>query len=96
LDPIQTLIVSLCKDEELLQYGLIVLWEILEYLTLPMEGHEAEVFTILLTVRYSNKPQVRQYANDPSKYIDEVNVRFLKPQTLSATPSRHASRPFSA
>ncbi|KAH9999414.1 clasp N terminal-domain-containing protein [Russula vinacea] len=45
------------KGEELLQYGLIVLWEILEYLTLPMEGHETEVFTILLTVRYSNKQQ---------------------------------------
>ncbi|KAH9077438.1 clasp N terminal-domain-containing protein [Lactarius deliciosus] len=41
-------------NEELLEYGLIVLWEMLEYLTLPMEGHEAEVFTILLTIRYSN------------------------------------------
>jgi len=51
------------KDEELLQYGLIVLWEMLEYLTLPMEGHEAEVFTILLTVRYSNKPQVFEATN---------------------------------
>lgn len=51
------------KDEELLQYGLIVLWEMLEHLTLPMEGHEAEVFTILLTVRYSNKPQVFEATN---------------------------------
>ena len=55
---VQVLIVSTDKDEELLQYGLIVLWEMLEYLTLPMEGHEAEVFSILLTVRYSNKQQV--------------------------------------
>ena len=68
MDPTQTLIYSLRKDDELLQYGLIVLWEILEHLTLPMEGHEAEVFTILLTVRYSNKLQVSQYANNPSKY----------------------------
>jgi CLIP-associating protein 1/2 len=62
--PIQTLIDSLRKNEELLQYGLIVLWEMLEHLTLPMEGHEAEVFTILLTARYSNKQQVSQYANN--------------------------------
>ena len=53
--------VSIDKDEELLQYGLIVLWEMLEYLTLPMEGHEAELFSILLTVRYSNKQQVSQF-----------------------------------
>ncbi|KAF8271791.1 clasp N terminal-domain-containing protein [Lactarius quietus] len=46
------------KNEELLEYGLIVLWEMLEYLTLPMEGHEAEAFTILLTIRYSNHQRV--------------------------------------
>lgn len=46
------------KNEELLEYGLIVLWEMLEYLTLPMEGHEAEVFTILLAIRYSNHQRV--------------------------------------
>lgn len=51
------------KNEELLQYGLIVLWEMLEYLTLQMEGHEAEVFTTLLMVRYSNKQLVSQYTN---------------------------------
>jgi CLIP-associating protein 1/2 len=50
----------------------------LEHLTLPMEGHEAEVFTILLTVRYSNKPQVSQYANDPSKYIDKVTRQVFE------------------
>ncbi|KAI9510431.1 clasp N terminal-domain-containing protein [Russula earlei] len=51
------------KGEELLQYGLIVLWEMLEYLTLPMEGHEGEVFTICLTVRYSDKQQVFEATN---------------------------------
>lgn len=51
------------KDEELLEYGLIVLWEMLEYLTLPMEGHEAEVFTILLTIRYSNHQRVFEATN---------------------------------
>ena len=57
------LIVLLDKSEELLQYGLIVLWEMLEYLTLQMEGHEAELFTTLLMVRYSNKQTVSQYAS---------------------------------
>ncbi|KAI9448289.1 clasp N terminal-domain-containing protein [Lactarius indigo] len=51
------------KNEELLEYGLIVLWEMLEYLTLPMEGHEAEVFTILLTIRYSNHQRVFEATN---------------------------------
>ncbi|KAH9007082.1 clasp N terminal-domain-containing protein [Lactarius hatsudake] len=51
------------KNEELLEYGLIVLWEMLEYLTLPMEGHEAEVFTILLTIRYSNLQRVFEATN---------------------------------
>ncbi|KAI0301798.1 clasp N terminal-domain-containing protein [Multifurca ochricompacta] len=51
------------KDEGLLEYGLIVLWEMLEYLSLPMEGHEAEVFTILLTIRYSNKQRVFEATN---------------------------------
>src|SRR6266702_3375205 len=35
----------------------------LEYLTLPMEGHEAEVFTILLTIRYSNHQRVFEATN---------------------------------
>jgi len=51
------------KGEELLQYGLIVLWEMLEYLPLQLEGHEGEVFTILLTVRYSNTQQVFEATN---------------------------------
>ena len=57
------LIVSHDKSEELLQYGLIVLWEMLEYLTLQMEGHGAELFTTLLMVRYSNKQSVSRYAS---------------------------------
>ncbi|KAH9179965.1 clasp N terminal-domain-containing protein [Lactarius sanguifluus] len=44
------------KNEELLEYGLIVLWEMLE-------GHEAEVFTILLTIRYSNLQRVFEATN---------------------------------
>ena len=42
-----------------MEYGLIVLWEILEHQPLHIEGREADVFAILLRVRYSNKQQVR-------------------------------------
>jgi len=35
----------------------------LEYLPLQMEGHEGEVFTILLTIRYSNIQQVFEATN---------------------------------
>ena len=42
------------KNEELLEYRLILLWEMLEYLMLLMEGHEVGVFTTFLMIRYSN------------------------------------------
>ncbi len=42
------------KNKELLGYRPILLWEMLEYLMLLMEGHEVGVFTTLLTIRYSN------------------------------------------
>ncbi|KAI0049577.1 hypothetical protein FA95DRAFT_1581638 [Auriscalpium vulgare] len=51
------------SDEELLEYGLIVLWEMLEYESLPMEGRESDVFSILLRVRYSNKPLILEATN---------------------------------
>ena len=47
------------QDEELLEYALIVLWEMLEHLPSPMEGRETDVFGILLRVRYSNRQAVR-------------------------------------
>jgi CLIP-associating protein 1/2 len=48
----------LTQSEELLEYGLIVLWEMLEYQSSPMEGREADVFNILLNVRYCDKQSV--------------------------------------
>ena len=65
------------KNEDLLEYGLIVLWEMLEYLTLPMEGHEAEVFTILLTIRYSNHQRVCLSISQPSSQVDKSPILGL-------------------
>jgi CLIP-associating protein 1/2 len=45
-----------------------------------MEGHESEVFTILLTVRYSNKQHVSRYASYPLKSL----IKFTR-QVFEAT-----------
>ncbi|KAI0030224.1 clasp N terminal-domain-containing protein [Vararia minispora EC-137] len=46
------------RDEETLEYALIVLWEMLEYQSQLMEGREADVFAILLHARYCGKASV--------------------------------------
>ncbi|KAI0069029.1 hypothetical protein BV25DRAFT_1817959 [Artomyces pyxidatus] len=51
------------REEELLTYGLIVLWEMMEYESLPMEGREADVFSILFRIRYSNKQTILEASN---------------------------------
>ncbi|KAI0316697.1 clasp N terminal-domain-containing protein, partial [Amylostereum chailletii] len=51
------------KELELLEYGLIALWEMLEYLPSPMEGHESDVFAILLRARYSNQQSILDASN---------------------------------
>ncbi|KAI0684173.1 clasp N terminal-domain-containing protein [Cytidiella melzeri] len=43
-----------------LEYGLIVLWELLESQAPLLEGREADVFSVLLQVRYSGHPTVMQ------------------------------------
>ncbi|KAJ6599260.1 clasp N terminal-domain-containing protein [Mycena vulgaris] len=40
------------KSEEELEYGLIVLWEMLENQAFYIEGREADVFSLLLRIRY--------------------------------------------
>ena len=47
------------KPEEVLEYGLIVLWEMLDHQASYIEGHESEIFTLLFRIRYSNKHSVR-------------------------------------
>ncbi|KAF8665624.1 hypothetical protein AX16_000079 [Volvariella volvacea WC 439] len=46
------------KTEEQIEYGLILLWELLENQGPYLEGREADLFSILLRVRYCNKVNV--------------------------------------
>jgi CLIP-associating protein 1/2 len=49
-------VVSQSEDE--LEYGLIVIWEILENQAIYIEGREADIFSMLLSIRYCNKLNV--------------------------------------
>ncbi|KAG6833770.1 hypothetical protein H0H87_001202 [Tephrocybe sp. NHM501043] len=46
------------KLEEELEYGLILLWELLEHQGQYLEGRESDLFSVLLRVRYCNKINV--------------------------------------
>ncbi|KAF9468966.1 clasp N terminal-domain-containing protein [Collybia nuda] len=51
------------KTEEEIEYGLIVLWEMLENQGPYVEGREADIFSTLLRVRYCNKLNVLEATN---------------------------------
>jgi len=51
------------KEEDVLEYGLIVLWEMLENQAPYLEGRESDMFTLLLQIRYSNKTNVFEATN---------------------------------
>ena len=51
--------ISCFQEGALLEYGLIVLWELIENQTPYLEGKEADVFSLLLWIRYSGKPDVK-------------------------------------
>ncbi|KAH6915150.1 clasp N terminal-domain-containing protein [Coprinopsis sp. MPI-PUGE-AT-0042] len=46
------------KPEDILEYGLIALWEMLENQATYLEGREADLFSMLLSLRYCNKVNV--------------------------------------
>jgi hypothetical protein len=46
------------QGEDELEYGLIVLWEMLESQAPYLEGREADMFSLLLQIRYSSKANV--------------------------------------
>jgi CLIP-associating protein 1/2 len=46
------------QPEDNLEYAMIVLWELFERHYTLLEGHEADIFSALLRVRYSNKANV--------------------------------------
>jgi CLIP-associating protein 1/2 len=54
----------LLKSEAELEYGLIVLWEMLENQAAYVEGREGDIFSMLLTVRYCNKQNVSRNDDD--------------------------------
>lgn len=49
---------TLSQTEEEIEYGLIVLWEILEHQSVYLESRETEIFSVLLRIRYCNKSKV--------------------------------------
>ncbi|KAJ7499121.1 clasp N terminal-domain-containing protein [Mycena latifolia] len=51
------------KSEEELEYGLIVLWEMLENQAIYLEGREADVFSLLLRIRYCCHHNVLEATN---------------------------------
>ncbi|KZT72610.1 hypothetical protein DAEQUDRAFT_722772 [Daedalea quercina L-15889] len=51
------------QDEEELQYGLIVLWEMIVNQWPLLEGKEADIFSVLLQVRYCARASVMQATN---------------------------------
>ena len=50
------------QNAEELEYGLIVLWEMLENQAPLLEGHEADIFGVLLQIRYCAQMNVRARA----------------------------------
>ncbi|TBU58755.1 clasp N terminal-domain-containing protein [Dichomitus squalens] len=51
------------KNAEELEYGLIVLWEMLENQAPLLEGREADIFGVLLQIRYCGQMNVMQATN---------------------------------
>ncbi|KAI9067582.1 hypothetical protein FKP32DRAFT_1588408 [Trametes sanguinea] len=51
------------KNAEELEYGLIVLWEMLENQAPLLEGREADIFSLLLQIRYCAQMTVMQATN---------------------------------
>ncbi|KAH8106220.1 clasp N terminal-domain-containing protein [Cristinia sonorae] len=48
------------KNARDLEYGLVVLWEMLENQALFLEGREADIFAVLLRIRYCGLPSILQ------------------------------------
>ncbi|KAF5393903.1 hypothetical protein D9757_000210 [Collybiopsis confluens] len=51
------------QDESTIEYGLMVVWQMLESQLMHLEGREGDVFTLLLRVRYCNKFEVLEATN---------------------------------
>ncbi|KIY67338.1 hypothetical protein CYLTODRAFT_490690 [Cylindrobasidium torrendii FP15055 ss-10] len=51
------------KDEEVIEYGLILLWEMLDHQGPQVEGRETDVFAWLLQIRYCSKTKILEATN---------------------------------
>lgn len=71
------------KSEEVLEYGLIVLWEILERQQSYLEGRESELLSLLFRLRYTNAQTVRICLFDGAPEL--TYCRSRKHPTLSVT-----------
>ncbi|ESK97479.1 heat repeat containing protein [Moniliophthora roreri MCA 2997] len=54
---------SIDRDESDIEHGLMVLWQMHESLGSHLEGHEADLFGVLLRVRYCNKFNILEATN---------------------------------
>lgn len=73
------------RIEKELEYGLIVVWEMLENQAPYLEGKEADLFSMLLKVRYSNKLNVLEATTN----IRDTLTRKLDP--VYGLTTMHAS-----
>ncbi|KAJ6539138.1 clasp N terminal-domain-containing protein [Mycena capillaripes] len=79
------------KSEEEIEYGLIVLWEMLENQAIHVEGREGDVFSLLLRIRYCCHHNVLEATNT---IRDALTIRI---EPVYGLTTMHASlRSFSA
>ncbi|KAF9076427.1 clasp N terminal-domain-containing protein [Rhodocollybia butyracea] len=79
------------QDEPVLEYGLMLVWQLLESQSTHLEGREGDIFSLLLRVRYCNKPNVLQAT---STIRDALTVQI---EPVYGLTTLHASlRMFSA
>ncbi|KAJ7095197.1 clasp N terminal-domain-containing protein [Mycena belliarum] len=79
------------KSEEELEYGLIVVWELIENQSVHIEGREADVFSLLLRIRYCCYHNVLEATNT---IRDALTTRI---EPVYGLTTMHASlRSFSA
>ncbi|KAJ7117389.1 clasp N terminal-domain-containing protein [Mycena crocata] len=79
------------KSEDEIEYGLIVLWEMLENQAIYIEGREGDVFSLLLRIRYSGYHNVLEATNT---IRDALTTRI---EPVYGLTTMHASlRSFSA
>lgn len=74
------------QSEEEIEYGLIVLWEMLENQALYIEGREGDIFSLLLQIRYSQKLNVsKSSCLLRLRLLTRFDYRFWRPPILSGT-----------